>query len=96
MAYGCEQSVEPLECEEELEENHCDVVASPEVIVQSIASLLDFNPMTDKLTGKNGKKLKLNAPLPQKGFNPGMDTYVAPLLDESKINVDCKSHASPG
>lgn len=48
----------------------------------SIAGRLDFNPLTDELTGADGKKFKLDAPfgdeLPQKGFDPGMDTYEAP------------------
>lgn len=52
------------------------------VTALSIAGRLDFNPLTDELTGKDGKKFKLDAPfgdeLPSKGFDPGMDTYTAP------------------
>lgn len=48
----------------------------------SIAGTLNFNPLTDELTGADGKKFKLDSPygdeLPQKGFDPGMDTYEAP------------------
>lgn len=52
------------------------------VTALSIAGRLDFNPLTDSLTGADGKKFKLDAPfgdeLPSKGFDPGMDTYDAP------------------
>lgn len=52
------------------------------VTALSIAGRLDFNPLTDELTGSDGKKFKLEAPfgdeLPSKGFDPGMDTYDAP------------------
>ena len=56
---------------------------SPELVTAlSIAGRLDFNPLTDELTGSDGKKFKLDAPfgdeLPSKGFDPGMDTYDAP------------------
>lgn len=71
---------------------HC-FVTSPELVTAlSIAGRLDFNPMTDELTGADGKKFKLDAPfgdeLPQKGFDPGMDTYEAPPSDGSKVKVD--------
>lgn len=59
------------------------VVFSPELVTAlSIAGRLDFNPLTDELTGADGKKFKLDSPygdeLPSKGFDPGMDTYDAP------------------
>lgn len=71
---------------------HC-FVTSPELVTAlSIAGRLDFNPLTDELTGADGKKFKLDAPfgdeLPQKGFDPGMDTYEAPPSDGSKVKVD--------
>ncbi|EAT34906.1 AAEL012897-PA [Aedes aegypti] len=71
---------------------HC-FVTSPELVTAlSIAGRLDFNPLTDDLTGADGKKFKLDAPfgdeLPQKGFDPGMDTYEAPPSDGSKVKVD--------
>lgn len=71
---------------------HC-FVTSPELVTAlSIAGRLDFNPLTDELTGADGKKFKLDAPfgdeLPQKGFDPGMDTYEAPPADGSKVKVD--------
>lgn len=68
-------------------------VTSPELTTAlSIAGRLDFNPLTDELTGADGKKFKLDAPfgdeLPSKGFDPGMDTYAAPPKDGSKVAVD--------
>lgn len=58
----------------------------------SIAGRLDFNPLTDTLTGSDGKKFKLDSPfgdeLPTKGFDPGMDTYEAPPKDGSSVKVD--------
>ncbi|XP_055386033.1 probable aconitate hydratase, mitochondrial [Condylostylus longicornis] len=76
---------------------HC-FVTSPELTTAlSIVGRLDFNPLTDELTGSDGKKFKLTPPfgdeLPSKGFDPGMDTYEAPPSDGSKlkVNVDPKS-----
>ncbi|XP_039949015.1 probable aconitate hydratase, mitochondrial [Bactrocera neohumeralis] len=73
-------------------------VTSPELVTAlSIAGRLDFNPLTDELTGSDGKKFKLTAPfgdeLPSKGFDPGMDTFDAPPKsgDAVKVEVDPKS-----
>lgn len=53
------------------------------VTVLSIAGRLDFNPLTDSLKGADGKEFKLDPPfadeLPTKGFDPGSDTYAAPI-----------------
>lgn len=67
-------------------------VTSPELVTAlSIAGKLDFNPLTDELTGGDGKKFKLEAPtgdeLPSRGFDPGQDTYQAPVEDGSKVTV---------
>ncbi|XP_077284771.1 putative aconitate hydratase, mitochondrial isoform X2 [Arctopsyche grandis] len=73
-------------------------VTSPELVTAlSIAGRLDFNPVTDELTGAGGEKFKLSNPfadeLPARGFDPGQDTYEAPPADGSgvKVNVDPKS-----
>ncbi|KAL0893321.1 hypothetical protein ABMA27_014912 [Loxostege sticticalis] len=71
---------------------HC-FVTSPELVTAlSLAGRLDFNPITDELTGKDGKKFKLSDPfadeLPAKGFDPGQDTYEHPPADGSKVQVD--------
>ncbi|XP_018580347.1 probable aconitate hydratase, mitochondrial [Anoplophora glabripennis] len=76
---------------------HC-FVTSPELVTAlSIAGTLNFNPLTDEIQGTDGKKFKLSPPfgdeLPSKGFDPGQDTYEAPVKDGSKlsVNVDPKS-----
>ncbi|KAB1277223.1 hypothetical protein Cadr_000006187 [Camelus dromedarius] len=66
---------------------------SPEIITAlAIAGTLKFNPETDFLTGKDGKKFKLEAPdadkLPQAEFDPGQDTYQRPPKDSSGQRVD--------
>lgn len=73
-------------------------IASPEIVTAlAIVGRLDFNPLTDELTGSDGKKFKLQPPtgdeLPTRGFDPGQDTYQAPAEDGSgiQINVDPKS-----
>lgn len=71
---------------------HC-FVTSPELVTAlSIAGRLDFDPTKDELTGSDGKKFKLKAPfgdeLPSKGFDPGENTYAAPLPDGSGVKVD--------
>ncbi|CAH0564424.1 unnamed protein product [Brassicogethes aeneus] len=77
---------------------HCFVTSPEMVTALSIAGRLDFNPITDELTGSDGKKFKLTAPfgdeLPSKGFDPGQDTFVKPVADGSnlKVDVDPKSN----
>jgi len=61
---------------------HC-YVASPELTTaMAFAGSLSFNPMTDTLTGADGKPFKFKAPygdeLPKRSFDPGMNTYQAP------------------
>lgn len=68
-------------------------VTSPEMVTaMSIAGDLSFNPETDTLTGTNGESFKLESPygdeLPNKGFDPGEDTYQAPPADGSSVTVD--------
>uniref|UniRef100_H0WLK8 Aconitate hydratase, mitochondrial n=1 Tax=Otolemur garnettii TaxID=30611 RepID=H0WLK8_OTOGA len=68
-------------------------VTSPEIVTAlAIAGTLKFNPETDFLTGKDGKKFKLEAPdadeLPHAEFDPGQDTYQQPPKDGSGLRVD--------
>jgi aconitate hydratase len=68
-------------------------VASPEIVTAlAIAGDLRFNPLKDSLEGSNGKTFKLAEPvgeeLPQKGFDPGNDTYQAPPDDGNNLKVD--------
>ncbi|KAK5641549.1 hypothetical protein RI129_010096 [Pyrocoelia pectoralis] len=70
---------------------HC-FVTSPELVTAlSIVGSLDFDPTKHELTGSDGKKFKLSSPfgdeLPSKGFDPGVDTYEAPVKDGSSLNV---------
>ncbi|XP_065826162.1 aconitate hydratase, mitochondrial-like [Oscarella lobularis] len=71
-------------------------VASPEIVTAlALAGDLSFNPLTDELTGSDGKKFKLKSPygdeLPAKGFDPGQETYQAPSDGSVSVNVDPKS-----
>eukprot|EP01126_Amoeba_proteus_P048687 TRINITY_DN5649_c0_g1_i1.p1 TRINITY_DN5649_c0_g1~~TRINITY_DN5649_c0_g1_i1.p1 ORF type:complete len:284 (-),score=50.86 TRINITY_DN5649_c0_g1_i1:103-954(-) len=56
------------------------------------AGRLDFNPITDTLTGSDGKPFKFSAPsgdeLPSQGFDAGQDTFQAPPEDSQDIPVD--------
>ncbi|XP_062508861.1 aconitate hydratase, mitochondrial-like isoform X1 [Corticium candelabrum] len=68
-------------------------VASPEIVTAlALAGNLSFNPETDYLTAPNGHQFKLKSPygdeLPNKGFDPGQDTYQAPPADSSNISVN--------
>ncbi|HJW08234.1 MAG TPA: aconitate hydratase [Holophagaceae bacterium] len=74
-------------------------VASPEIVTAlAIAGRLTFNPLTDELTGADGKAFKLQPPhgaqLPHKAFDPGANTYQAPPADRSaiQVKVDPASH----
>lgn len=73
-------------------------VTSPDLVTAMILSGdLRFNPLTDSLTAADGSQFKLEAPsgdyLPERGFDPGMDTYQEPPKDGSalKVDVDPKS-----
>lgn len=76
-------------------------VASPDIVTAfALAGTLEFNPITDYITTKDGKKFKLEPPkgdeLPTRGFDQGRDTYQKPPQDPNerqklKIAVDPKS-----
>ncbi len=74
-------------------------IASPEIVTAfAIAGRLSFNPMTDTLVDEDGKAFKLEPPkpapeVPEKAFDPGTSTFVAPPVDGSKVSlsVDPKS-----
>ena len=61
-------------------------------VALTLAGSLDFNPLTDKLTAPDGTELALSDPfgdgLPERGFDPGEDTYQAPPADGSAVSVD--------
>jgi aconitate hydratase len=74
-------------------------IGSPEIVTAlAIAGKLTFNPLTDTLTGSDGKPFKLLAPktapeVPSRPFAGGKSAYVAPPADGSGIAlaVDRKS-----
>jgi len=71
-------------------------VTSPELVTAlALAGRLSFNPLTDTLTGADGKPFKLSDPmgveLPPKGFDPGANTYQAPAGSAVEVRIDPKS-----
>ncbi len=67
-------------------------VASPEIVTAfAIAGELTFNPMTDFLVNKEGKKVKLEEPhgfeMPRNGFGVKDSGYVEPAKDGSTVEV---------
>lgn len=67
-------------------------VTSPEIVTAlSLAGTLDFNPLTDELKDAQGKTFKLVPPtgheLPERGYDPGVDTYQHPAEDSSSLQV---------
>ncbi len=68
-------------------------IASPEIVTaMALAGRLSFNPLTDTLTGADGRLFKLNAPqvapeVPAKNFARGQANYVAPPKDGSRIQL---------
>jgi aconitate hydratase len=72
--------------------NTLSFVTSPDtVIALALAGRLDFNPITDTLVSDSGVEVKLEAPvgemLPDRGFDPGEDTFVAPPADQESVEV---------
>ena len=67
-------------------------IGSPELVMAlGIAGRVDFNPLTDELTGKDGKKFKLQPPvadeLPAKGFVADPEGYQAPAGRSATVVV---------
>jgi aconitate hydratase len=72
--------------------NTLSFVTSPDtVIALALAGRLDFNPITDSLVSDDGVEVRLEAPvgemLPDRGFDPGEDTFVAPPADQESVEV---------
>jgi aconitate hydratase len=74
-------------------------IGSPEIVTAfALAGKLAFNPLTDSLTGADGKPFKLRPPrpvpeVPAKNFDRGNPYYIPPPEDGSSIelHVDPKS-----
>jgi aconitate hydratase len=69
-------------------------IGSPEIVTaMALAGRLSFNPLTDTLTGADGRPFKLNPPrtapeVPAKNFDRGHADYVAPPRDGSRIKLE--------
>ena len=69
-------------------------IASPEIVTAlSIAGRLSFNPLTDTLSGADGKPFRFQAPktapeVPARNFDRGRNVYVGPPADGSGITLD--------
>jgi aconitate hydratase len=71
-------------------------IGSPELVMAlGVAGRVDFNPLTDELTGADGKKFKLQPPvadeLPAKGFVADPTGYQAPAGRSATVAVSPKS-----
>ena len=57
----------------------------------AFAGRLSFNPLTDSLTGSDGKSFKFSDPsgneLPPRGYDPGQDTFQPPPEDRFSVQV---------
>ncbi len=67
-------------------------VTSPETVVAlALAGTLDFDPVAGTLTTEDGRDVRLPEPvgqeLPDAGFTPGDNTFVAPPEDRSEVRV---------
>ncbi|MGI8755532.1 MAG: aconitate hydratase [Acidimicrobiales bacterium] len=72
--------------------NTLSFVTSPDtVIALALAGRLDFNPATDTLTADDGTEVRLDEPvgitLPDAGFDPGADTFIAPPAGQADVDV---------
>jgi aconitate hydratase len=69
-------------------------IGSPEIVTAfALAKRLSFNPLTDTLTGADGKAFRLDPPrpapeVPAHGFDPGLATYIAPPEDGSGFKLE--------
>jgi aconitate hydratase len=74
-------------------------IGSPEIVTaMALSGRLSFNPVTDALTGSDGKPFRLEPPkaapeVPAHGFDAGHATYIEPPADGSRVElaVDPKS-----
>lgn len=69
-------------------------IGSPEIVTAlAIAGRLSFNPLTDTLTGSDGKPFTFEPPkpapeVPATGFDRGRSSFVAPPDDSSNIELN--------
>jgi aconitate hydratase len=72
--------------------NTLSFVTSPDTVIAiALSGRLDFDPTTDTITAPDGTEVKLNPPvgevLPDKGYDPGSNTFTPPPADRSNITV---------
>ena len=70
-------------------------IASPELVTAfALAGRLDFNPLTDSVTGSQGEAVRLTPPeapeLPANGFAAGRAGFIEPPADGSGIAVQVR------
>jgi aconitate hydratase len=73
--------------------NTLSFVTSPDTVIAiALSGRLDFDPTTDTITAPDGTEVKLNPPvgevLPDKGYDPGSNTFTPPPADRSNITVE--------
>lgn len=68
-------------------------IGSPEIVTAlALAGKLSFNPLTDSITGADGKPFKLEPPkaapeVPANNFDKGHSSYIAPPEDGSNVEL---------
>jgi aconitate hydratase len=72
--------------------NTLSFVTSPDtVIALALAGRLDFDPTADTITNDDGVAVRLDPPvgqvLPERGYDPGQNTFTAPPADGSSVEV---------
>jgi aconitate hydratase len=73
--------------------NTLSFVTSPDTVVAlALSGRLDFDPTTDTITAPDGSEVALDAPvgevLPDRGYDPGQNTFTAPPADGSQVSVE--------
>jgi aconitate hydratase len=72
--------------------NTLSFVTSPDTVMAlALAGRLDFDPTTGTLQAPDGSEVRLEAPvgeiLPERGYDPGEDTFTAPPEEGSTVEV---------
>jgi aconitate hydratase len=68
-------------------------IGSPEIVIAyALAGRLDWNPLTDELEGKDGKRFRLAPPapapeIPPRGFVASSEGYLAPPAERRGVEV---------
>ena len=74
-------------------------IGSPELVTaMALAGKLSFNPLTDSLSGADGKPFKLRPPgpapeVPEQDFTRGHSAYIAPPEDGSTVTLQVDPHS---